>query len=59
MSFCLRQLLLPARSITQATAGGVIFGNQYFYTSETDRVKQLLKEVAALKEELDKLKGSR
>ena len=39
--------------------GGVIFGNQYFYTSETDRVKELLREIAALKEENQSLKGNK
>ena len=37
--------------------GGVIFGNQYFYTSETDRVKELLSQISTLQAEVKKLKG--
>lgn len=38
--------------------GGIIFGNQYFYTNENDRVKQLVGEINILKSELDQLRDT-
>jgi transcriptional regulator with XRE-family HTH domain len=37
--------------------GGVIFGNQNFYFGETESMKSFIKEITALKEEIERLKG--
>ena len=45
-------IAINSRINNSGLGGGVIFGNQYFYTNETDRVKELLKEIEELKAKL-------